>query len=111
MISRIWHGYTTFQNADTYENLLKREIFVGIQNRKIKGYKGIQLLRRQMQDETEFITVMWFDSMDSIVEFAGKDYEKAVVPDKAQQVLSRFDQRSQHYDVEVDDFSRLDLTS
>ena len=57
MISRIWHGWTTHQNADVYEQLLKEEIFVGIQNRQISGFMGIQLLRRQLKDETEFITV------------------------------------------------------
>lgn len=103
MISRIWHGYTTKSNADIYENLLKSEIFVGINNRNIKGYKGIQLLRRELQAETEFITIMWFDSIDSVREFAGEDYEKAVVPGKAQKVLLRFDKTSQHYDVLADD--------
>jgi len=49
MICRIWHGYTTFENADTYENLLRDEIFTGIKNRNIRGYKGIQLLRRKME--------------------------------------------------------------
>ena len=51
MISRIWHGWTTPENADAYEALLKREIFTGIQNRNIPGYRGIQLLRRQLTDE------------------------------------------------------------
>jgi heme-degrading monooxygenase HmoA len=99
MICRIWHGYTTHENADTYENLLKEEIFIGIENREINGYKGIQLLRRELGQEVEFITMMWFDSLSSIKEFAGDDYERAVVPDKAQKILSRFDQRSQHYEV------------
>lgn len=103
MISRIWHGYTTIENADTYEKLLKNEIFVGIKNRNIKGYKGLQLLRRQLENETEFITIMWFDSVDSVRDFAGRDYEKAVVPDKAQKVLSRFDKKSQHYEVKIQD--------
>jgi heme-degrading monooxygenase HmoA len=103
MISRIWHGYTTKDNSNTYENLLKNEIFVGIKNRNIKGYKGIQLLRRELPDETEFITIMMFDSLNSVIEFAGKDYEKAVVPDNAQKVLLRFDKVSQHYDVIIDD--------
>ena len=67
MISRIWHGYTTPENADAYEALLKEEVFVGILNRNISGYKGIQLLRRQISDETEFITIMWFDSLDSVL--------------------------------------------
>ncbi len=101
MISRIWHGYTTFENADTYERLLKEEIFAGIKDRNIRGYMGIQLLRRQLETETEFITIMLFESLDPVKEFAGKDYEKAVVPEKARKVLSRFDQRSQHYNVIV----------
>ncbi len=100
MISRIWHGYTTpGSNADAYENLLKEEIFIGIKNRSIKGYRGIQLLRRELGMETEFITIMWFDSFDAIREFAGEDYEVAVVLPKARQILSHFDSRSQHYEV------------
>jgi heme-degrading monooxygenase HmoA len=104
MISRIWHGYTTPVNADLYEKLLKEEIFVGIKNRNITGYKGIQLLRRQISDETEFITIMWFDTVDSVKKFAGDDYERAVVPDKAQKILSRYDKTSQHYEVKIEDF-------
>jgi heme-degrading monooxygenase HmoA len=99
MISRIWHGYTTFENADTYENLLKEEIFVGIKNREMKGFKDIQLLKRNLVNEVEFITIMWFDSIESIIEFAGEEYEKAVVPEKAQNILKRYDNRSQHYEV------------
>ncbi len=99
MISRIWHGYTTPANADAYENLLREEIFIGIRNRSINGYRGIQLLRRPLEKEVEFITIMWFDTLASIKEFAGEDYEQCVVPDKARKILSRFDQRSQHYEV------------
>jgi len=105
MISRIWHGYTTRENADTYENLLKEEIFIGIKNRNIQGYKGIQLFRQDIQDETEFITIMWFESLDDVIQFAGKDYKKAVVPEKAQKVLSRFDRTSQHYHVRINDLN------
>ncbi len=98
-ISRIWHGYTTPENADTYENLLKEEIFVGIKGRQIPGFQEIQLFRRNAGDEVEFITVMWFDTLDAVRVFAGDDYEAAVVPPKARQVLKRFDARSQHYEV------------
>lgn len=99
MISRIWHGYTSFDNADAYENLLKSEIFVGIKSRRIEGYNGINLLRRALENEVEFITIMWFDSMESVRKFAGDDYEKAVVPNEAHKLLSRYDQRSQHYEI------------
>ncbi|MCP4536162.1 MAG: antibiotic biosynthesis monooxygenase [Chloroflexi bacterium] len=102
MISRIWHGWTTPANADAYEELLKREIFTGIQNRQIAGYRGIQLLRQSLDTEIEFVTVMWFDSFDAVRAFAGEDYEIAVVPPEARALLSRFDARSQHYEVKAE---------
>jgi heme-degrading monooxygenase HmoA len=99
MTSRIWHGYTTPENAAAYESLLKSEIFIGIQERKIPGFQEIQMFRRNFEKEVEFITVMWFDSIASVRAFAGEDYEAAVVPPKARALLSRFDERSQHYEV------------
>lgn len=99
MIGRIWHGYTSHQNADAYEALLKEEIFIGIKGRRIPGFREIQLLRRELADEVEFITIMWFDSIESVKAFAGEDYEAAVVPPRARALLSRFDQRSQHYEI------------
>jgi heme-degrading monooxygenase HmoA len=99
MIVRIWHGWTTPTNANTYEALLKEEIFAGIQQRHIRGFKGIQLLRRKVGNEIEFVTIMTFDSLDAVREFAGEDYEAAVVPQKAREVLSHFDERSQHYEL------------
>lgn len=99
MIGRIWHGYTTLANADVYENLLKEEIFINIRNRHISGFREIQLFRRNLGSEVEFITIMWFDDIESVKAFAGEEYEMAVVPPKARAVLSRFDERSQHYEV------------
>jgi len=102
MISRIWHGWTTPENADAYESLLKSEIFRGIQSRKITGYRGINLLRRDNGGEVEFVTIMWFDGIEAVRSFAGEDYEVAVVPEKARAVLSRYDERSQHYEVKAE---------
>ena len=99
MISRIWHGYTAPGNADAYEMLLKEEIFTGIQGRKIPGFVDIQLLRRQQGEEVEFVTMMWFETLEAVKIFAGEDYEAAVVPPKARAILAHFDQRSQHYEV------------
>jgi len=102
MISRIWHGWTTPSNADAYENLLKSEIFMGIRDRQIAGYRGIQLFRRDLGDEIEFVTIMWFDSLEAVCNFAGEDYEAAVVPPKARALLARFDASSQHYEVKME---------
>lgn len=85
MIGRIWHGWTT--RADAYERLLRREIFPGIAACQVPG------------GEDEFITIMWFASSEAVKRFAGEDYERAVVPPKAQALLARFDDRAQHYDI------------
>ena len=102
MIARIWHGWTSPDNADTYEALLKEEIFVGIETRRIPGFNGIQLLRRDVGAEVEFVTIMRFESLAAVAEFAGDDYEVAVVPPKARAVLTHFDARSQHYELRAE---------
>lgn len=102
MILRIWHGWTTSGNGDRYETLLKEEIFVGIRNRQIRGFKGIRLLRREAGEEVEFVTIMTFDSLEGVREFAGEDYEAAYVPEKARKILAHFDERSQHYELRAE---------
>lgn len=99
MISRVWHGWTNRDNADAYEELLRNEIFAHIAKRSILGFRGIHLLRRDVDDDVEFVTIMWFDTLDAVRAFAGEEYEVAVVPPEARQLLSRFDDLSAHYQV------------
>ena len=96
---RIWHGWTTPENADEYQDLLRNEIFRSIEAKNIPGYRGIELLRRDHGDEVEFITVMTFDSIQSVIDFQGEDYQRSYVPASAQRVLKRWDQVSGHYEV------------
>lgn len=98
MIKRIWHGYTTLENADAYERLLDTSVFPGIEAKKIPGYRSIELLRRTAGDEVEFTTVMCFDSLDNVIAFQGADYEAAYVPEAARKILKRWDARSTHHE-------------
>ncbi len=70
MIARIWHGFTSINNADEYENMLRKDVLPGIG--RVKGYKGAQLLRRNHPDEVEFITITYFDDMAAVIAFAGR---------------------------------------
>ncbi len=99
MIARIWHGFISIQNAEEYETLLKKEVFQEIESRNIEGFKNIQLLKRTISAEVEFITIMWFDTIEAVKKFAGDDYEHAVVPEKAKAILKRFHATSQHYEL------------
>ena len=98
MISRLWHGWTTRENAAEYQALLESEILPAIAGRKIRGLRGVQLVKRDVPEGVEFVTIMWFESLDAVREFAGEDYEAAVVPEKARKLLTRFDARSAHYE-------------
>ena len=102
MISRLWHGWTTPENADRYEALIRSTIFPGIAGRAIVGLERVELLRRPLGAEVEFVTVMRFASWDAVKAFAGPDWEVSVVPPTARAVLSRFDAEAQHYEVRVE---------
>jgi hypothetical protein len=98
MITRIWHGWTTHENASAYEAIVTGKVLPGIAARNPAGYHGAYLLRRELEDETEFVTVLFFDSIDDVRRFAGDDYDTAYVPPEARAVLARFDARSAHYE-------------
>ena len=97
MIVRVWRGWTSRANAAAYERLLREEIFPGIAARGIAGYRGIRLLRRDEAGECEFLTEMRFDGLRDVREFAGQNYEVAVIPPKARALLARADERAAHY--------------
>jgi len=99
MIARIWYGWTTRDNAERYGKLLREEVLLEIARRSIPGYKGAELFCRETGDETEFITVLRFETIDAVKIFAGKDYERPVIPPEAKRLLKRHSERSLHYQV------------
>ena len=101
MIARIWHGWTKPSDAKAYEDLLRDEIFPGIARRNIKGYLGAELFINEDHDEVEFVTLLRFDSMGAVKEFAGADESKPVIYPKAERLLTRMDERSRHYRVAI----------
>ncbi|MEV0093243.1 antibiotic biosynthesis monooxygenase [Streptomyces sp. NPDC050738] len=99
MMRRLWHGWTTPENADAYERLLREEIFPGILARKIAGLRDLEAWRRPGDEgEVEFVTVMAFDDERAVAEFTGGDPAQSVVPAAARKVLKRFDEHSLHYE-------------
>jgi len=86
-IKRVWHGWTTPENAEKYQNLLHNEVFPGIEARNITGYQSIELFRRYLADEVEFVTIMIYDSLKNVIDFQGEDYTRCYVPDAAKQIF------------------------
>ena len=90
-ICRVWRGWTSPDNAEAYERIVRGEVIPAIEARRIAGFQHIDLLRRELGGEVEFATLMWFDDIDSIKAFVGEDYAVSHVPAAARTVLSRFD--------------------
>jgi heme-degrading monooxygenase HmoA len=97
MISRVWHGWTRREDADKYEQLLRGEFLPSIH--RIRGYTGAYLLRREAaNNEVEFVTITQFIDMQAVRQFAGADYERAVIAPGAGALLTHYDERSAHYE-------------
>ena len=96
MITRVWRGWAPSDRADEYVGHYRYEVLSVLQG--VAGFDGARLLRRTRGDETEFVSLTFFDDLDAVRAFAGPDYETAVVADDARQVLVRFDDQVGHYE-------------
>ena len=97
VILRYWRGWTIPEKAEAYQKIVSEQVLPAIAARRLEGYRGAYLLRRDLDNEVEFATVMIFDSLDNVRDFAGDDYETAYVPPTARAVLARYDEKSAHY--------------
>ncbi|HEX4639432.1 MAG TPA: hypothetical protein VH170_08090 [Chthoniobacterales bacterium] len=100
MIARLWYGWTTRDNAQEYERMLREEVLLDIAKKAIPGYKGAELFVRDAEnDEVEFVTLLRFETLDAAKIFAGKNYETPVIPPQCKKVLKRCNEKSRHYQV------------
>ncbi len=98
MIARIWYGWTSPENAEKYEKLLREEVLLEIAKRAIPGYKGAEIFIRDGEnDEVEFVTLLRFETIEAVKAFAGKIYEIPVIPPECKKLLKRQSEKSRHY--------------
>jgi heme-degrading monooxygenase HmoA len=96
VITRVWRGWAPADRAQDYERHYRSEVVPTLQG--VPGFEGARLLRRTIADETEFVSLTFFDDLEAIRAFAGPDYETAVVADDAREVLIRCDDHVRHYE-------------
>lgn len=99
VITRLWRGWTPPDRADDYERFLLGELFPSMG--KIPGFLGAEVLRRLDGDEVAFVTLTRFESLDAIRAFAGEDYEVPVLEPQALVVLSRYEDRAEHFETRL----------
>jgi heme-degrading monooxygenase HmoA len=99
MVARHWRGWTRAEDADEYERLLEQKVLPDL--KRITGYRGGYVLRKDNAKESEFVVVNLFDSLESVKQFAGPDYAVAVFEPEAKRLLSRIEPEAVHYEVRV----------
>jgi heme-degrading monooxygenase HmoA len=97
MIARIWRGVTPARQADDYLAYLEA---TGLKEyRATLGNRGVQVLRRIVGDEAEFVLISLWDSLDAIRAFAGDDHERAVYYPADKDFLLAFTPHVDHFEV------------
>ena len=94
---RMWRGWADPARAGEYDRHYRSEVLSTL--RDVPGFRGARLLRRDVDERTEFLSVTYFEDLDAVRAFAGEDYETAVVADEARRVLAGFDRHVVHYEV------------
>lgn len=97
MISRHWRGVARPLHADEYVQHLRSETFPGLS--KIPGFISASILRRNVERAVEFLIVTNWESIGAIEQFAGRDAEVAVVPERVRKMMLDYDRRARHYEV------------
>ena len=100
MITRLWQGYTTPENADAFESFIRLEVLPKLHS--TRGFLDGKLLRRDLFQEVEFVGLTFFDSLESVRVISGDEFGFTIIPEAGQKLLSRFNQRVAIYEVVID---------
>ncbi len=99
MIARVWRGWTSRENADAYEKLLRERVLPALKQRD--GYRGGYILRQESNDEDECVVMNVFDSQAAVRAFAGPEYTIPVFEQEARQLLSKVKPVARHDEVKT----------
>ena len=106
MIARIWRGRVRNELLDEYCGYIAE---TGLRDyEKTPGNRGAYMLTRKHATHGEVITVSFWDSYESIEQFAGTPHDRARYYPEDKRFLLEFPERVDHYDVTLADTTPLD---
>jgi heme-degrading monooxygenase HmoA len=88
MIARLWKGWTRASDTNEYVQYV---LETGVKEyRETPGNLGAYILHRRDGDRTEFLTLSFWESLDSVRFFAGEQVDQAVFyPDDGRYLVDR----------------------
>ncbi|HJW63733.1 MAG TPA: antibiotic biosynthesis monooxygenase [Actinomycetes bacterium] len=99
MIARIWKGAVRKRDGDAYARYMQGTGVAGYA--RSPGNRGVWMLRRNVDDKTEFVMVTLWDSLEAVKAFAGDDHETAVFYPEDERFLVERDRTAAHYEVDT----------
>lgn len=97
MIARMWHGRVPTSKAQAYRQFLNERAIPDYQS--VPGNLSVHILERNEGEITHFITLTFWQDLDSIRGFAGEDVETAKYYPEDQEYLLEFEPNVVHYEV------------
>lgn len=97
MIARVWVGQTRAEDREAYERYVEETGMAGY--RSTPGNLGAYLLVRDEGDRSEFLTLSFWDSWESIRAFAGDDPQRARYYEEDRRFLLSFPETVRHFEV------------
>jgi len=98
MIARIWRGAVAKDDGDAYAEYMADTGLAGYTS--TAGNHGAWMLRRDVEEKTEFVMFTLWESMEAIKSFAGEEPEVAVFYPEDDRFLIERDEFVSHYVVD-----------
>jgi len=95
--ARIWRGAVRRQDGDAYAKYMEKTGLT--EYRDTPGNLSATMLRRDLEERTEFVMYTTWESMDAVKAFAGDDPERAVFYPEDDRFLIERDLTVAHYEV------------
>ena len=99
MIARVWKGAVRRRDADAYARYMQDTGVAGYA--RTPGNRGVWMLRRDVDDRTEFVMFTLWDSLEAVKAFAGDDPETAVFYPEDERFLVERELVATHYEVDT----------
>jgi heme-degrading monooxygenase HmoA len=96
MITRIWHGRTNAEDADRYLEYIQATGLA--EYAATSGNISAKILRKIEGNICHFFTISEWENIDSIIKFAGDDFEKAKYYDEDKNYLLELEEKVNHYE-------------
>jgi heme-degrading monooxygenase HmoA len=95
VIARTWKGAVRRQDGDAYARYMESTGVAGYA--ATPGNRGVWMLRRDLEERSEFLMFTLWTSVDAVKAFAGEDYETAVFYPEDERFLVEREDTATHY--------------